>query len=398
MKNIIIYWMRWVGKTTIGRLLGDKTGMLYYDLDVVIQDTIGTSIFDFIEQYGWEKFREKEHETLVQILQKKEDKIVSLWWWTILFENNQTVLLRQASKLIYLQAPLCTIHDRVKTDEDRGNKRNALTWTWLLEELTQLYEERKWIYESFYDFKVQNNTSSEQTVDTILASIGYWGICIPITNFCLDDLSKQIELINTTRKIKRVELRIDCIQEINYEEIYARIKTIKKQVIITNRMDKEWGHYTWNYADSLKKLQQFCPYGDHVDIELSAWDTIHQLKEIIDGKKLILSYHNFISTPDLSFLKEKISAMSMYNPDTYKIAVMPNTKEDVDIIYQLQEYFSHEYKGKEFIFISMWDLGKETRTTMPRKWWLLTFGTLQDISAPWQIPYWELHKMIYWEG
>ena len=94
---------------------------------------------------------------------------------------------------------------------------------------------------------------------------------------------------------------------------------------------------------------------------------IDELKKTLGDKKLILSYHNFESIPDMEFLKEKLKLMSAYSPDVYKIACMPKSGDDIHTLYTLQEYFAKEYKDKDFIFIAMGELGKETRITMPQK-------------------------------
>lgn len=163
--------MRWVGKTTIAKALAQRIKLPYYDLDELIKDDICESIFTYIEKHGRENFREKEHESLKKILDKNEDKILALWWWTLIFENNQNILLKKSYKLIYLDVPLQTIVNRIKSDECTKNKRNPLTGKWLFEELAEVYEERKWVYESFYDFKAENIASTEQTVSDILANI-----------------------------------------------------------------------------------------------------------------------------------------------------------------------------------------------------------------------------------
>jgi 3-dehydroquinate dehydratase I len=58
---------------------------------------------------------------------------------------------------------------------------------------------------------------------------------------------------------------------------------------------------------------------------------------------MILSYHNFDETPDFEYLKDKITQMNKYEPDVYKIALMPNTKSDIEVIYKLQDYLNSNY-------------------------------------------------------
>ncbi len=136
---------------------------------------------------------------------------------------------------------------------------------------------------------------------------------------------------------------------------------------------------------------------DYVDIELIAWKEIYNLQNKLPNKKIILSYHNFQETPNLDFLINKIDQMHLFKADIFKIAVMPKSKEDVEIIYQLQEFFQKNYSGKDFIFISMGELWAETRIKLAKKWATLTFGVLDKASAPGQIDYSKTYKLIYME-
>ncbi len=171
MKNIVLYGMRWCGKTTIGKALAEEVWYPFYDLDQLIGKEIGMPVFDFIQIHGWDIFRQREHENLLKILELDGDKIISLGWWAITFENNQKLLLKKSNKLIYIECPLEMIRERIEKDENTGNKRNSLTGKWLQVELMEIYEKRKWCYESHHDFKVNNNGFIEKCVYDILRKI-----------------------------------------------------------------------------------------------------------------------------------------------------------------------------------------------------------------------------------
>gem|GEM_PF-2556673 len=120
-----------------------------------------------------------------------------------------------------------------------GNKRNSLTEKGLLEELQEVYMERKNDYESFYDFKVENIYTEDICIQQIIKKINYARVCVSISNFQIEKLKEQIDKINTTREIKIVELRIDYMENENISKILPLLKNIKKQIIITNRSQLE---------------------------------------------------------------------------------------------------------------------------------------------------------------
>jgi len=391
MKNIIIYGMRWTWKSTIWKLLAKKLNKDFVDIDFYITNKINTTIDQFVKENWWDKFRDMEHKSLREVLENYENAVISLGGWTIIFERNQKLLLKNSYKLIYVYSDLDVITKRVLKDQINLENRPSLTWNNLYEDLKIVYEERKNIYEKFYDLKVINNWTIEGCLEKILNKISYWSVCVSIIDF--DKIEEKIETINSSNKIKFVELRIDYLD--NLEKIDEIISKINKQIILTNRKKSEWWNFTWNSKDSIDILSMCIDKIEYVDFELSNGEFIKDLKYKLLGKtKLIISYHNFFETPSFDDLKKVIEIMSMYNPDVYKIAVMPNCEKDVEIMYELCEYFKINY-NKDFVFISMWKLWEKTRWEFPKKWEIFSFWFLGEESAPWQISFEKLYDLIY---
>lgn len=167
MKNIILYGMRGTWKSTIWKILSQKLNKNFVDLDKYITKQIWNTQ-EYVKIYWWDNFRDIEHKYLKEILENNSGIVLSLWGWTIIFERNSDLILKNNSKLIYIYSSLENISKRIESDEKAWNKRNSLTWIWLLEELSQVYEKRKEIYEKFYDFKVENNWDLEKSLDKIL--------------------------------------------------------------------------------------------------------------------------------------------------------------------------------------------------------------------------------------
>lgn len=396
MKNIILYWMRWTWKSTIWKNLSHKMKYEFFDLDKSIEDFVWEQLNTYIDKNWWEKFREIENKVLVEILNLKIDKIISLWWWTITFENNRDLLLKKSTKLIYIDSSLENITNRILLDEKNWNNRNSLTGKSISDELESIYNSRKSIYEYCNDFKVLNNNSIESCISEILLKVNYWNICVPIIDFEKDNLTKQIENINNSREIKFVELRIDFMNDYEFQNCYEILKTIKKQVIITNRSSLEWWKFELWFDYSVNKLIKFIDIWDYFDIELKAWKNIDKLKDVLNkyDKKLIISYHDFEKTSSFDESKSILFQMKTYNPEVYKIAMMPNTKKDLELIYQLNNFFQSNFLA-DCIFISMWEIWIQTRIEVPKKWWLLTFWILNQASAPWQIHFVDLYNRIF---
>lgn len=167
MNNIILYWMRGTGKSTIWKLLAKILQKNCIDLDEYIKLKIG-DISQYIEKKSWDAFRDIEHMYLKEILEKNSESIISLWWGTITFDRNSNLILKNNSKVIYIYSRLEDISKRIEKDEQNAKKRNSLTWKWIMQELSEVYQKRKDIYEKFYDIKVENNEDVEESVEKIL--------------------------------------------------------------------------------------------------------------------------------------------------------------------------------------------------------------------------------------
>ena len=67
MENIVLIGMPSSGKTTVGRLLAEKTGKVFVDTDELAEQAIGTSIADYFAARGESAFRDREQEAVAAV-------------------------------------------------------------------------------------------------------------------------------------------------------------------------------------------------------------------------------------------------------------------------------------------------------------------------------------------
>ena len=397
MKTIILYWMRWTGKSTVWKLLAKDLSYSFLDLDTFISKKNNQKLSDYINQVWWDEFRNEEYRCLQEVLELENDdwRVIALWWWTIVFERNRDEIYKNKdTKIVYLYTELDEIAKRILKDEQSWKKRNSLTGNSVLNELKEVYNERKKIYENSCDFSVDNNGKIEKTVTEIAYKLTWGGICVPIIDF--NNIFEIYNDITNDRRIEYVELRIDFLND--YSQLEDYIKKCPKKVVCTNRASFEWWDFNWTAEESFNILQKCITYwADYIDIELKSYTKIsNHSGPIIATEKLILSHHNFNKTPDITELKKVLDQMNLHTPAVYKIACMPENYKDVEKIYQLQEYFNKKFHENKSVFISMWELWLQIRVNIPRIWGLFTFGSYEtDISAPWQIDYKKLYNRIF---
>lgn len=140
---------------------------------------------------------------------------------------------------------------------------------------------------------------------------------------------------------------------------------------------------------------------DFVDIELaSGYEEIRNLKQIAAtrGVYTVVSFHDFKKTPPKEVIFATIAREIAFGGDVAKVAVMPQSMEDVLALMEATLMARREFSDTPLITMSMGSLGSITRIAG----WLfgsdLTFAVGVASSAPGQIPADELrevYKLLY---
>jgi len=106
------------GKTTIGKLLSNKLGYSFVDLDKIIEENSGVKINTIFEIEGEEGFRERELQVLSDCIEM--DKVViSTGGGIVTNEKSRIHLIKHNALIIYLKANLQTLCNRLKNDNSR---------------------------------------------------------------------------------------------------------------------------------------------------------------------------------------------------------------------------------------------------------------------------------------
>lgn len=156
MQNIILVGMPGCGKTTMGKILADRTGKDFADSDALITEMAGKPIPQIFEEDGEEVFRLWETKALEQ-LGKMSGLVIATGGGCVTQKRNQP-LLHQNGTIFWLKRDL----NLLPTD---GRPLSQTT------KLQDMYAVRKPMYEAFSDFTVDNNGSVEDTIHSILSSL-----------------------------------------------------------------------------------------------------------------------------------------------------------------------------------------------------------------------------------
>lgn len=135
---------------------------------------------------------------------------------------------------------------------------------------------------------------------------------------------------------------------------------------------------------------------DAVDLELSAGDSL--LKVLIDEAHLnktavIVSNHDFNLTPPKTEMLDRLNHALMLGADLAKLAVMPNSAEDVLALLEVTNQLNQESESL-IITIAMSELGAVSRVSGEVFGSVMTFGSLVKASAPGQLQVSELKEAL----
>lgn len=233
-------------------------------------------------------------------------------------------------------------------------------------------------------------------------------ICVPVMGRTEEEILQQISLINAPQNkqiVDMVEVRADYFQGLESPDEIKRLMTAvqcelsEKIVLFTIRSEKEGGKRLppeITDIDEMNRMVISNKLADIVDVELS--DGNPSKRELVElahdnGVKIIMSYHNFEITPEQEFMTEKLQAMRAMGADIIKIAVMPESIHDV---YRLMETatYTKEKLDIPIVAISMGALGAITRISGALYGSDITFGALEQASAPGQIPVSDLKRIM----
>jgi shikimate kinase len=136
------------GKSTIGRLLADRLGWHFVDLDTEIEARVRMNIFEIFEAQGEAEFRRLERETMrekVRAIECGRPTVVALGGGAIVKPEN-FALLENNGITIWLDCPLDIVRRRVEPASHRPLARDP-------EAFARLYEARRESY-SRADYRI----------------------------------------------------------------------------------------------------------------------------------------------------------------------------------------------------------------------------------------------------
>lgn len=165
MKTIVLIGMMGSGKTTIGKLLGEKLTLRSIDIDVIIEQNEKRTVSEIFQNEGEKYFRNIERETIKENFTNK-DLIISLGGGAFEDQLTQELLLKN-STVIYLKTSPNVILERIKNNTNRPLLKNQMT----VEKIQSIILQRQKNYELANITILTDNKNTDKIVEEILGVI-----------------------------------------------------------------------------------------------------------------------------------------------------------------------------------------------------------------------------------
>ncbi len=219
--------------------------------------------------------------------------------------------------------------------------------------------------------------------------------CVPLVAREWDELAAQAEVAHRLGP-DLVEWRADFYGDLTAETLVdaarrLRLLLDRELIVFTLRIPEEGGHQSMSQAHRAFCLDSVMRSGyvDIVDVELSNGPDF--LRTVLSTAhahdvRVILSFHDFQTTPNNHAILETISAMVHQGGDIAKVACMPQDPADVLRLLQVTLAARKAYPATPLCTISMGAMGCLSRVAGFLYGSDMSFVVGQESSAPGQIP------------
>ena len=228
-------------------------------------------------------------------------------------------------------------------------------------------------------------------------------ICVPVMEQRKDDILSEVSRL-VGLGAEMIEWRVDAFKDVlNVDEVREVLTCLSPMIentvfLFTFRSKKQGGLLELDY-EKVCHLRQVAAESKIVDIiDVEYFDVEHVDDEIRTlqnmGVKVIASHHDFCRTPSKEIIANLLDQMVDSNADIVKIALMPQSSDDVLCLLEQTNVFHKKYPNQPLITMSMGKLGVISRISGEVFGSCVTFGAGKVSSAPGQIPMLKLQGIL----
>jgi 3-dehydroquinate dehydratase-1 len=229
-------------------------------------------------------------------------------------------------------------------------------------------------------------------------------ICVPIVGKTTEEIISEAATFSSI-PVDVVEWRVDWFDDVfETEKVIETAKALRETlgetpILFTFRTSKEGGEKAISDEDYVALNKAICESGyvDLIDVEAFTGDKI--VTKMIEnahtcGVKVVGSNHDFHKTPEKDEIIRRLCKMQDLGADIPKIALMPESKQDVLTLLSATLEMSENHADRPIITMSMAGTGVISRLAGESFGSALTFGAASKASAPGQVGVNELKQVL----
>ncbi len=228
-------------------------------------------------------------------------------------------------------------------------------------------------------------------------------ICVSVMDEERFDIIDEIKRL-VESGVEMIEWRVDAFSGVKSPNAVRQVlqeiaPIVKDTILVFTFRSKEQGGECSLSSEKVYDLHQVAAESrivDFVDVEYfyteDADVEIYNLQKM--GVKVITSHHDFHETPSSDVLFMLLEQMNRSNADIVKMAMMPNSTEDVLRLLEETNHFHKRYPKQPLITMAMGKLGVISRVAGETFGSCVTFGAGKNASAPGQIEMKRLSQIL----
>lgn len=246
---------------------------------------------------------------------------------------------------------------------------------------------------------------STVTVRNVEFGAGLPKICVPIVGESREEILEQARAIRAL-PADLVEWRVDFLNNVSSLSLLTVLTFLSElrnelgdiPLLFTFRTKREGGEKSISPQgyEELYRAIIASKLVDLVDVELFLGeDLVNRLVTIAheNGVAVVASNHDFKKTPPKETLVDRLETMQRLGADILKVAVMPQSTEDLLTLLAATEEASQKL-DRPVVTMSMGGKGVLSRVAGEAFGSAITFGTAGKASAPGQLPAKELRRIL----
>ncbi|MDR3322230.1 MAG: shikimate dehydrogenase [Synergistaceae bacterium] len=159
MRHVVLIGLSGSGKSSLGKLLAERTDMPFVDLDLVVEQEAGMRIKRIFDLHGEPFFREMETRVLREATSASKPSVIATGGGAVLRAENVDAL-RKNGFVVFLDRPVHMIASDIPCDSDRPLVTG-------IEKIYEMESQRRELYLSAADRVLQNNAGIGEAVSAL---------------------------------------------------------------------------------------------------------------------------------------------------------------------------------------------------------------------------------------